>query len=197
MGDLFIAGVDRNILYRNRGDGTFEDVTGRAGLKAAPGEPKPWSVSAGWFDYDNHSRLDLFVVNCCQWSPDTQPRCTIGKARTYCHPKYYKGLPNSLYRNNGDGTFTDVSRASGIAAHVGKGMGVSFLDFDQDGRLDVFVASDTVPNFLFHNEGNGTFRETGTTRGGVQRRRTRCQLDGRRRARSGQRWSRRPLCDRQ
>jgi hypothetical protein len=163
--DLFIAGVDRNILYRNRGDGTFEDVTARAGLYPASGERKPWSVSAGWFDYDNDGRLDLFVVNYCQWSPETEPPCTIGKARTYCHPKYYKGLPNSLYRNNGDGTFTDVSRASGIAAHIGKGMSVSFLDFDRDGRLDVFVANDTVPNFLFHNEGDGTFRETGTTAG--------------------------------
>ncbi len=89
----------------------------------------------------------------------------IGKARTYCHPKYYEGLPNSLYRNNGDGTFTDVSASSGIAASIGKGMSVSFLDFDQDGRLDMFVANDTTPNFLFHNEGNGKFREVANTAG--------------------------------
>jgi hypothetical protein len=157
--DLFIAGVDRNILYRNRGDGTFEDVTARAGLDPAPGARKPWSVSAGWFDYDNDGLLDLFVVNYCQWSPERDPPCMIGKARTYCHPKYYEGLPNSLYHNNGDGTFTDVSAASGIAAHTGKGMGLSFLDFDGDGRIDVFVANDTTPNFLFHNEGGGKFRE--------------------------------------
>src|SRR5581483_565338 len=80
-------------------------------------------------------------------------------ARVYCHPRYYSGLPNSLYRNNGDGAFTDVSVPSGIAAHVGKGMGVSFLDFDGDGRLDVFVGNDTLPNFLFRNEGGGRFRE--------------------------------------
>ena len=89
----------------------------------------------------------------------------IGKARTYCHPKYYAGLPNSLYHNNGDGTFTDVSAASGIAETLGKGMGLSFLDFDLDGRLDVFVTNDTVPNFLFRNEGDGKFREMALTAG--------------------------------
>ena len=162
--DLFIAGVNRNILYRNRGDGTFEDVTARAGLDAY-GAAKPWSVSAGWFDYDNDGKLDLFVVNYCVWSPQREPPCMIGKARTYCHPKYYAGLPNSLYHNNGDGTFADVSAASGIAQRVGKGMGVSFLDFDLDGRLDVFVTNDTVPNFLFRNEGNGKFREVALTAG--------------------------------
>ena len=162
--DVFIAGVDRNLLYRNRGDGTFEDVTARSGL-GFPAPRKPWSVSAGWFDYDNDGFLDLFVVNYCQWSPDRDPPCTIGKSRTYCHPKYYDGLPNTLYHNNGDGTFTDVSAASGIAASVGKGMSVSFLDYDQDGRLDAFVANDTTPNFLFHNEGGGKFRETAITAG--------------------------------
>jgi enediyne biosynthesis protein E4 len=163
--DLFVAGVNRNILYRNRGDGTFADVTSRAALNPPPGAAKPWSVSAGWFDYDNDGRLDLFVVNYCKWVPEREPPCTIGKARTYCHPKYYEGLPNSLYHNNGDGTFTDVSISAGIAAHIGKGMGLSFLDFDRDGRIDVFVANDTTPNFLFRNLGNGRFRETATTAG--------------------------------
>jgi hypothetical protein len=157
--DLFIAGVNRNILYRNRGDGTFEDVTERAGLGHAGSGTKPWSVSAGWFDYDNDGLLDLFVVNYCVWIPEKEPPCTIDKVRTYCHPRYYEGLPNQLYHNNGDGTFTDVSKSSGIAAHIGKGMGLAFLDYDLDGKLDVFVANDTVPNFLFHNEGGGQFRE--------------------------------------
>ena len=151
--DLFVAGVNRNILYRNRGDGTFEDVTEKAGL-ANQGR---WAVSAGWFDYDNDGLLDLFVVNYVKWDPAKEPSC--GEPHSYCHPKYYDGLPNTLYHNNGDGTFTDVSEKSGIARHIGKGMGLAFADYDGDGRMDVFVANDTVPNFLFHNEGNGTFRE--------------------------------------
>ena len=163
--DLFLAGVNRNILYRNRGDGTFQDVTRRAGLAHDPGRRKPWSIAAGWFDYDNDGRLDLFVVNYCVWIPEKEPPCTVGKARTYCHPKHYESLPNQLYHNNGDGTFTDVSGPSGIGAHTGKGMAASFLDFDQDGRLDVFVTNDTVPNFLFRNEGAGRFREVGLNAG--------------------------------
>jgi enediyne biosynthesis protein E4 len=163
--DLFLAGVNRNTLYRNRGDGTFEDVTERAGLGQPTGQRKPWSVSAGWFDYDGDGRLDLFVVNYVDWTPEKDPPCTIEKVRTYCHPRYYQGLPNQLYHNNGDGTFSDVSKSSGIAAHIGKGMGLAFLDYDQDGRLDVFVANDTVPNFLFHNEGEGHFQEVGLRAG--------------------------------
>jgi enediyne biosynthesis protein E4 len=157
--DLFIAGVNRNTLYRNRGDGTFDDVTEAAGLAHKGAGAKPWSVSAGWFDYDGDGWLDLFVVNYVAWSPAKDPPCLIAKVRTYCHPRYYEGLPNQLFHNNRDGTFTDVSAASGIAAHTGKGMGLAFLDYDQDGKLDVFVANDTVPNFLFHNEGGGKFQE--------------------------------------
>jgi hypothetical protein len=163
--DLFIAGVNRNILYRNRGDGTFQDVTVTAGLGRKENGRKPWSVSAGWFDYDNDGRLDLFVVNYCVWDPEKEHACSIGTARTYCHPKYYEGLPNALYHNNGDGTFTDVSAPSGIASHVGKGMAVSFLDFDGDGRRDAFVTNDTTPNFLFRNLGSGRFEEVGLETG--------------------------------
>jgi hypothetical protein len=157
--DLFLAGVDRNTLYRNRGNGTFDDVTQRAGLSGAGAQSKPWSVSAGWFDYDADGWLDLFVVNYVVWSPERERSCTVGKIRTYCHPRYYEGLPNQLYHNNGDGTFTDVSKTSGVGNHIGKGMGLAFLDYNLDGALDVFVANDTVPNFLFHNEGGGRFRE--------------------------------------
>jgi enediyne biosynthesis protein E4 len=154
--DLFVAGVNRNILYRNRGDRTFEDVTAKAGV-ANQGR---WAVSAGWFDYDNDGRLDLFVVNYVQWDPSREPVCGDGgTGRSYCHPKFYQGLANTLYHNNGDGTFTDVSERAGIARLVGKGMGVAFADYDGDGFMDVFVANDTVPNFLLHNEGNGTFRD--------------------------------------
>jgi enediyne biosynthesis protein E4 len=157
--DLFLAGVNRNILYRNKGDGSFEDATKSSGLGHDASSQKPWSISAGWFDYDNDGDLDLFVVNYCRWTPDKEPSCTIGKSRTYCHPKHYAGLPNALYRNEGGGTFTDISDSSGIGAHIGKGMAVSFLDFNQDGRLDVFVTNDTVPNFLFRNDGKGKFSE--------------------------------------
>lgn len=156
--DLFLAGVNRNTLYRNRGDGTFSDATDSAGLSLTNGT-KPWSIAAGWFDYDNDGHLDLFVVNYCAWIAEREPACTTGKARTYCHPKYYEGLANQLYHNNGNGTFTDVSKASGIGAHVGKGMSVAFLDFDRDGRLDAFVTNDTTPNFLFRNAGGGRFEE--------------------------------------
>jgi hypothetical protein len=164
--DIFVAGVNRNILYRNRGDGTFEDVTAKAGL-ATRGAAKPWSISGGWFDYDNDGHLDLFVVNYVTWIPEKEPFCgdLARNVRSYCHPKYYAGLPNNLYRNNGDGTFTDVSVAAGIAAHTGKGMSVNFADYDHDGLIDVFVTNDTTPNFLFHNEGNGRFREMGLRAG--------------------------------
>ncbi len=160
--DLFIAGVNRNTLYHNRGDGTFEDVTEKAGLLGLDAKGnKPWSISAGWFDYDNDGRLDLLVVNYVAWSPSLEEYCSnsLGAYRSYCHPKVYKGLPNLLYHNNGDGTFTDVSVASGIGKHVGKGMGVAFADYDNDGRMDVFVSNDNVPNFLFHNQGGGRFDE--------------------------------------
>ncbi len=155
--DLFVTGVNGNTLFRNRGDGTFEDVTHKAGL-----ESDRWTVSAAWLDYDNDGLLDLFVVNYVKWDPAREPFCgdDLRKNRTYCHPRFYEPLPNRLYHNNGDGTFTDVSEPSGIAAHRGKGMGVAIADYDHDGRMDIFVANDTVPNFLFHNEGNGHFRET-------------------------------------
>lgn len=154
--DLFVAGVRQNQLLRNRGDGRFEDVTAKAGFRS--GE---WSVAAGWFDYDNDSRLDLFVVNYVQWSAAGSRYCGDQSRglRIYCHPRFFQGLPNRLYRNRGDGSFEDVSAAAGIAKHVGKGMSVAFADYDRDGRLDVFVTNDTVPNFLFRNAGDGTFGE--------------------------------------
>jgi hypothetical protein len=160
--DLFVAGVGRNILYRNRGDGAFEDVTAKAGIHA-----EPWSVSAGWFDYDGDGLLDLFVVNYVVWDAKKEPDCRDAHSgeRVHCHPDLYTGLANTLYHNNGNGTFTDVSAASGIARYIGKGMGVAFADYDGDGRMDVLVTNDTRPNFLFHNEGNGRFREVGLTAG--------------------------------
>jgi hypothetical protein len=160
--DLFVAGARSNQLYRNRGDGRFEDVTKAAGI--ASGD---FSVAGGWFDYDNDGRLDLLVVNYVQWSAETNPSCGDEgrRIRIYCHPRVFQGLPNRLYRNRGDGTFEDVSARAGLQAHVGKGMSVAFADFDHDGRLDIFVTNDAVPNFLFHNNGDGTFTETGLLAG--------------------------------
>jgi len=166
--DLYVTGVNRNILYHNLGDGTFEDVTEKAGVQAVlEATGKAWSVGAGWFDYDRDSDLDLFVVNYCVWSTQKDPFCGARKPgyRTYCHPKYYAPLPNILYRNNGDGSFTDVSSSSGIGRHPGKGMGVAFADFNRDGFLDIFVSNDTHRNFLFWNRGHGIFEESGLKAG--------------------------------
>lgn len=160
--DLFVAGVNRNLLYRNRGDGSFEDVTAKAGLSGVDAKyGKMWSIAAGGFDADNDGRLDLFVSNYVAWDPKAEPVCGSAQRRFYCHPNAYAGRPHQLYHNNGDGTFTDVSTSSGIAASIGKGMGVSFADFNRDGWVDVFVANDSVRNFLFLNKGKGKFEEVG------------------------------------
>ena len=164
--DIFVAGVNRNILYRNLGNGRFQDITAKAGLSGMdPKTGKPWSVSAGWFDYDNDGWLDLFVSNYVVWDAATEPACGPPEGRIYCHPNTYRGLPNQLFHNNRDGTFTDVSQASGIARHIGKGMGVAFADFDGDGFTDIFVANDSIRSFLFHNQRDGTFREIGLEAG--------------------------------
>ena len=154
--DLFVAGVRSNHLYRNLGNGKFEDVTARAGIKS-----DVWSITGGWFDYDNDGRLDLFVVNYLKWSPEVAPYCgdPVRKLRAYCHPRFFDGLPNTLYHNRGDGTFEDVSEKAGIATQIGKGMSVAFADYDGDGFSDAFVTNDKLPNFLFRNLGNGKFAE--------------------------------------
>jgi hypothetical protein len=166
--DLYVTGVNRNILYRNRGDGSFADVTASAAVGGElPGRGKLWSVGAGWFDYDNDGDLDLLVVNYCAWTLGKDPRCGALKDgyRTYCHPDLYDPLPNILYRNNGNGSFSDVSAESGIGAHLGKGMGVAFADFDADGWMDVFIANDAWRNFLYRNRGDGRFEEIGLQAG--------------------------------
>jgi len=160
--DLFVAGVYRNTLYRNLGNGKFEDVTKEAGIKS-----DKWSVAAGWFDYDNDGWLDLFVVNYAHWTPDFDRFCGDHdrNLRVYCHPKYFEGLSNTLYRNRRDGTFEDVTAKAGIGAHIGRGMSVAFADYDNDGLMDVFVTNDNMPNFLFRNRGDGTFEEVGLQAG--------------------------------
>ena len=165
--DIFVANVTGNQLFHNNGDGTFSDVTEKAGLSGANLDGKKmWSVGAGWFDYNNDGLLDLLVVNYCKWEVNKDPYCAVRNGvRAYCHPKQYAPLHNSLYRNNGDGTFTDVSQETGIADHLGKGMSVSFADYDRDGYLDAFVANDTTPEFLFHNLKGRKFEEVGVRAG--------------------------------
>jgi hypothetical protein len=158
--DIFVGGVHRNTLYHNNGDGTFTDVTEKAGLARLDKEYGPlWSVGAAWVDVNNDGLLDLFVVNYLSWDVNKEPPCSYNGKPEYCHPKFYKELPNQLFLNKGDGTFVDVSAESGIRSHPGKGMGVAVADYDGDGRPDIFVCNDKLFNFLFHNKGNGKFDE--------------------------------------
>ena len=157
--DLFVAGAGRNLLYRND----------RGALTPIPSAiaDEPFSVAAAWFDYDRDGDLDLFVVNYLAWTPAQNKFCgdPAKGLRVYCNPKEFAPLANRLYRNRGNGTFEDVSTPSGIARHRGKGMSVAVADFDADGWLDLFVTNDNLPNFLFHNNGDGTFAETGLESG--------------------------------
>src|SRR3954470_22714186 len=160
--DMYVTQYGRSILYHNNGDGTFTDVTEKAGV-AAPG----WSSSAVWFDYDNDGRLDLFIGRFVEFSKELNKPCGIhedGRIH-YCIPKVYSPMPSWLFHNNGDGTFTDVSKECGIAGHVGKVWGVVAADINNDGLMDLFVANDTVQNFLFVNRGNGKFEEIGESAG--------------------------------
>jgi hypothetical protein len=157
--DMLVLGYGSCILYHNNGDGTFTDVTTRAGVKNSG----RWASSAAWFDYDNDGRLDLIIANYVDWSPERNFYCgDRGPGmRSYCHPDDFHGEPPSLYHNNGDGTFTDVSKASSIGTKGGNGLGVVTFDYDNDGWQDIFIANDHMPNFLFHNNRDGTFREVG------------------------------------
>ncbi len=160
--DLYVTGIDRNTLFHNNGNGTFTDVTDHAHVAGRlPNGKKLLSVSAAWVDYDNDGRLDLFVTNYLDWTPETSKVCgPVGK-RLSCPPSLYTGQPNLLYHNNGDGTFTDVSAEMGIAGQVGKGMGVAIADYDGDGWMDIFVANDNERNFLFRNVAGKRFEELG------------------------------------
>ena len=164
--DLYITGINHNILYRNNHDGTFTDVTEKAGVSGVNSAGKKLlSVSAAWIDYDNDGRLDLFVTNYLDWSPETSKVCGLPGKRLSCPPSLFPGEPNILYHNNGDGTFTDVSKSTGIADQIGKGMGVAVADYDADGWMVIFVANDNQRNFLFKNRRGKGFDEVGVEAG--------------------------------
>lgn len=159
--DLFVTALEGNRLFRNTGKGTFVDVTKQAGVGQSD-----FSTSAAWVDYDNDGRLDLFVVNYVQWSLDTDIRCSLdGKSKSYCTPEAYKGVSPRLFRNRGNGTFEDVTRAAGLHDPASKALGIALIDFDQDGWMDLFVANDTQPNRLYRNTGKGTFTDEGVPAG--------------------------------
>ena len=156
--DIYLTALGGNRLFKNAGAGRFTDVTKTAGV--ADGG---FSTSALWFDYDNDGRLDLFVAHYVEWSIEKDLTCTLdGKNKSYCTPESYKGASPTLYRNRGDGTFEDVTKRAGLYDASSKGLGVAMLDFDGDGRMDLFVANDTQPNRLYRNNvtrGNGTFTD--------------------------------------
>ena len=160
--DLYVTNYRSSLLYRNNGDGTFTEVAESAGVNN-----KKWGTSGAFFDYDKDGFLDLYVANYVDFSVERNVQCSdTPGTRSYCHPREYKGLADVLYHNNGDGTFTDVTKRAGIAHFKGKGLGVVAADFNNDGYQDLYVANDLVPNFLYANNQDGTFQEIGAL-GGV------------------------------
>jgi hypothetical protein len=161
--DLYVMGYNRAILYHNNGNGTFTDVTVKAGV----GMEGEWPTTAAWIDYDRDGHLDLVVDNYIQWSPQNNLWCGEKRPgyRAYCHPDNYRGRKLRLFHNNGDGTFGDVSVKSGIGVPEAKGLGIVTVDLNNDGWPDIFIANDTWPNFLFLNNHDGTFRDVSFSSG--------------------------------
>lgn len=159
--DIYVACYGRNSLLRNRGNGTFEDITARAGVGLTG-----FSTGAVWFDYDKDGYLDLYVMRYCDWSVETDVACitTTGKQRDVCFPTTYGPVRHVLYHNNGDGTFSNSTHRAGMSQQPGRGLGVAAADFNQDGNIDLFVANDLGPNFLYLNQGNSTFQEVAVQR---------------------------------
>ena len=158
--DLFVAGYGHSALYHNNGDGTFTDVTASAGVAGSG-----WATSAAWVDYDNDGRLDLVVARYMEWDFD-DIYCGHREEgfRSYCHPDLFKPASVLLYHNDGNGKFTEVASKAGMGK-PGKGLGLAIADYDHDGRMDILLANDSIPEFLFHNKGNGAFEEVGVASG--------------------------------
>jgi hypothetical protein len=160
--DLFVTAYGQSHLFHNNGNGMFTEVTQKAGL----GGVKEFSTSAAWVDYDKDGRLDLVVGNYVQWTPETDLYCTMdGKSKSYCTPESYKGTSVRLWHNNGNGTFSDVTRKAGLGEPTSKTLGVAVLDYDNDGWPDLLFSNDTQPNKLYHNNANGTFAEKAVVAG--------------------------------
>lgn len=156
--DLYVTNFGRNLLYQNNGDGTFSDATVHAGV----GNGEKWSSSCAFVDYNHDGNLDLYVVNYLDYDLTTDQDWFDARGRRiYSNPQVYAGVPDTLYRSNGDGTFTDVTRQTGVYNKTGKGLGVTCGDYDNDGRIDIYVANDTTPNFLYRNSGDGRFVDIG------------------------------------
>src|SRR5258705_12056541 len=157
--DMYVTGYGASKLYRNNGNGTFTDVTRRAGV-----DNTLWGTSSAFFDYDNDGYLDLYVCNYLAYDESNLP-CTFYDGKPYCLIQNFKGSSSRLFHNNRDGTFTDVTDRTKITNPRGKGLGVLALDYDNDGRMDIFQANDAAANFLYHNNGDGTFSETALAAG--------------------------------
>ncbi len=153
--DIYVACYGQNTLFRNRGDGTFEDVTAKAGVALGG-----FSSGAVWFDYDGDGFLDLFVTRYCEWSVENNQKCIASNGLPdFCHPSLYQPATNALFHNNGDGTFTEVTKEAGFLNDARRSLAAAAADFDGDGRLDLFVANDLGANTFYHNMGNGKFEE--------------------------------------
>jgi hypothetical protein len=150
--DLYVLNYGPNVLYRNNGDGTFTDISGKAGLADAR-----WSLSAPWFDYDGDGDLDVYVANYLEY--DSGKFRSYYAAAGYPGPLSYRGQPDALYRNNGDGTFTDVTKQAGVFQPNGRAMSASVADINNDGHLDIYIPNDAMENYFFRNQGNGKFEE--------------------------------------
>ena len=158
--DLYVTNFGANVFFRNNGDGTFADIT----IETGTGDTR-WGASCAFVDYDNDSFLDLYVTNYVKYTIESDQVCMNKGVRVYCDPRLYEGELDILYQNNGDGTFTDVTESAGFSKATGRGLALAWGDYDDDGDMDVYIANDADQNFLYHNNGDGTFTDVSLTAG--------------------------------